>query len=240
MALSVQDLSSRYAKLSSPVVYDILDKMGYPHQVLSNKIQPLANDMVVAGPAFTIKGNDSAPGAPKAAITSYEVFRKMYAGCVLVVDLGHHTSSGPWGENTSLTAQMKGVAGCVMDGYTRDANQIVGLKFPCFATGVTPVFAEGRYRMEAMEIPVSMSGHLTATVTVHPGDFVFGDRDGVVIVPKDIAEEVLLACEKLEEIEKEIRVELEAGGDREIVYKKHAKFAHVRRPAGVAQGEGTI
>jgi len=240
MALTVQEMSKRYAKLSSPVVYDILDKMGFPHQVLSNKIQPLATDMVVAGPAFTIKGNDAVLGAPKTAIASYEIFRKMYSGCVLVMDMGHHTLSGPWGENTSLTAKLKGVAGCIMDGYTRDANQIVALNFPCFVRGLTPVFAEGRYRMEAIELPISMSGHLTATVTVYPGDIIFGDRDGVVVVPKDIAEEVLLACEKLEEIEKEIRVELEAGGDREIVYKKHAKFAHVRRPAGVSQGEGTI
>jgi len=240
MALSVADMAKRYARLSSPVVYDILDKMGYPHQVLSNKIQPLAPNMVAAGPAFTIKGNDTIAGAPKAAIASYEAFRKMYAGCVLVMDMGHHTLSGPWGENTSLTAKMKGVAGCVMDGYTRDANQIVALDFPCWVCGLTPVFGEGRYRMEAVEIPITMSGHLTATVAVNPGDMIFADRDGVIVVPKAIAEEVLLASEKLEEIEQEIRKELEAGGDREIVYKKHPKFAHVRRPAGVAQGEGTV
>ncbi len=240
MTLSVQEMSARFAKLSSPVVYDILDKMGYPHQVLSSQFYPLAPHMVVAGPAFTIKGNDTVLGAPKAAIASYEVFRKMYAGCVLVMDMGHHTLSGPWGENTSLTAKMKGVAGAILDGYTRDANQIVALNFPCWVRGLTPVFGEGRYRIEAIEIPVTMTGHLTATVAVHPGDIVFGDRDGIIIVPKDIAEEVLLACEKLEEIEQEIRKELEAGGDREIVYKKHPKFAHVRRPAGVPQGEGTV
>lgn len=240
MALTVQEMSKRFAQLSSPVVYDILDKMGYPNQVLSNKIQPLSPNMVVAGPAFTIKGGDTVPGAPKAALASYETFRKMYAGCVLVMDMGHHTLSGPWGENTSLTAQRKGVAGVVMDGYTRDAQQIVALGMPTWVSGLTPVFGEGRYRMEAMEIPITMSGHLTASVAVNPGDMIFGDRDGVIVVPKEITEEVLLAAEKLEEIEQDIRKELEAGGDREIVYKKHPKFAHVRRPAGVAQGEGTV
>ncbi len=240
MALTVQEMSRRYSRLSSPVVYDILDKMGYPHQVLSNEIHPLAANMVLAGPAFTLKGGDTTAGAPKAAITSYQVFRELYSGCVIVTEMGHHRQSAPWGENASLTAKMKGARGIIMDGYTRDANAIVALDFSCFVRGLTPVFAEGRYRMEAMQIPITMSGHLTGTVLVRPGDFVLADRDGIIIVPQALAEEVLLAGEKLEEIEKEIRADLEKGLDREPVYKAHPKFAHVRRPAGVSQGEGTI
>ncbi len=240
MALSLEEMAARFRRLSSPVVYDILDKMGYPNQVLSAEFHPLAPDMVVAGPAFTVKGGDTAPGAPPAPVSSYQMFRDLYPGCVIVMDMGHHRQSGPWGENTSLTAKMRGAVGIVMDGYTRDANQVVALGFPCFCRGVTPVFGEGRYRIQAFQIPITVSGHLTATVLVRPGDFIVGDRDGIVVVPKEIAEEVLLACEKLEEIELEIRKDLEAGVDREIVYKKHPKFAHVRRPAGVRQGEGTV
>jgi 4-hydroxy-4-methyl-2-oxoglutarate aldolase len=240
MTLTVPEMAARYRHLSSSVVYDILDKMGYPHQVLSNEIHPLSHDMVVAGPAFTVKGNDTAPGAPKAAITTYQMFRELYAGCVIVYDMGHHRLSGPWGENTSVTAKMKGAAGIIMDGYTRDANAVAALGFPCFVRGLTPVFGEGRFRIETMQTPVTMSGHLTKTVLVRPGDFIVGDRDGVIVVPQELAEEVLLAGEKLEEIEKKIRADLEKGEDREIVYKRHPKFAHVRRPAGVSQGEGTV
>ena len=240
MPLSVEQMSARYRKLSSPVVYDILDKMGYPHQILSSEIHPLAPDMMVAGPAFTVKGGDTASGAPAAAVSSFQMFRDLYPGCVIVMDMGHHRQSGPWGENTSLTAKMRGAQGIVLEGATRDANQVVALGFPCFCSFVTPVFGEGRYRMAAFQIPVTMPGHLTETVLVRPGDFIVGDRDGIIVVPRELAEDVLLACERLEEVEKEIRAELEAGMDREIVYKKHPKFAHVRRPAGVGQGEGTV
>jgi len=241
MAISLNELIERYKKLSTPVVYDILDKMGYPHQALSAEIKPLDPKMIVAGPAYTIKGADTVKGAPKAAVSSFQMFRELYPGCVIVMDMGHHTASGPWGENTSLTARRAGAQGIVMDGATRDANPICELgDFACFCKFLTPVFGEGRFRMEAFQIPISMPGHLTRTVVVHPGDFIVGDRDGVVVVPKELVEEVLIAGEKLEEIEQNIRRELLAGVDREIVYKKYPKFAHVRRPPGVEAGEGTV
>jgi len=78
-------------------------------------------------------------------------------------------------------------------------------------------------------VPVAVAGHLTPAVTVRPRDFIMGDRDGIVVVPQEMAEEVLLAAERLEEIEQKIRQELLAGEDREIVYKRNPKFDHVRK-----------
>jgi 4-hydroxy-4-methyl-2-oxoglutarate aldolase len=241
MAISMEEMIARYRKLSTPVVYDILDKMGHPYQALSHEFKPLDPRMIMAGPAYTIKGSDTVLGAPKAAVTSYQMFRALYPGCVVVMDTGHHKLSGPWGENTSLTARRQGAQGIIIDGATRDANPIVEMgDFGCFTLFLTPVFGEGRFRMEALQVPINMPGQLSETVVVRPGDFVVADRDGIVIVPKDLAEEVLSAAEKLEEIEGEIRKGLLAGEDREVVYKRHPKFAHVRRPAGVDVGEGTV
>lgn len=241
MAVKMEELIARYGKLSTPVVYDILDKMGYPNQALSADLRPLDNDMTMAGPAYTIKGSDTVLGAPKPAVTSFQMFRELSKGCVIVMDTGHHRMSGPWGENTSLTAKRAGALGIIIDGATRDAKQICEMEdFACFTRFLTPVFGEGRYRMEALQVPVNMPGHLTETVIVRPGDIVVADRDGIVVVPKDLAEEVLIAGEKLEEIEIDIRNGLLAGEDREVVYKKYPKFAHVRRPEGVSMGEGTV
>jgi len=241
MSIKIEEMITRYQKLSAPVVYDILDKMGYPNQALSAELRPLDNNMVMAGPAYTIKGSDTAPKAPKAAVNSFQMFRELTAGCVIVMDTGHHRLSGPWGENTSLTAKRSGAQGIIIDGATRDAKQICELGgFACFTRFVTPVFGEGRFRMEAFQTPVNMPGHLSATVIVHPGDFIIGDRDGLVVVPQKLAEEVLVAGERLEEVEIEIRNGLLAGEDREVVYKRHPKFAHVRLPEGVSQGDGTV
>lgn len=241
MSIQFKEMIERYRKLSTPVVYDILDKMGYPNQALSCELRPLANDMIMAGPAYTIRGADTVPGAPKAAVTSFQMFRELYPGCVIVMETGKHRRSGPWGENTSLTAKRAGAQGIIIDGATRDANAICELgDFACFVRFLNPVFGEGRFRMEALQVPINMPGQLTETVVVRPGDFVVADRDGIVIVPQELAEEVLLAAEKLEEIELEIRKELLAGEDREVVYKRHPKFAHVRRPEGVDIGDGTV
>lgn len=237
----MEEMINRYKKLSTPVVYDILDKMGYPNQALSADLHPLDAKMMMAGPAYTIKGSDTVQGAPKAAVTSFQMFRDLYKGCVIVMDTGHHRMSGPWGENTSLTARRSGAQGIIIDGATRDSQQICEMKdFACFTKFVTPVFGEGRFRMEALQVPINMPGHLTDSVIVRSGDFVVADRDGIVVVPQGILEEVLIACERLEEIEINIRNGLLAGEDREVVYKKYPKFAHVKRPAGVEMGDGTV
>jgi regulator of RNase E activity RraA len=203
--------------------------MGYPSQVLSGDIRPLAPDMAVAGPAFTVQGGDVVQGESPPAVSSYQMFRELYRGCIIVMATAGHSQSGPWGENTGLTAKMRGASGIVIDGGTRDSNQLVAMGFPTFCRYATPVFAEGRYRMRAYQVPVAVAGHLTLTVTVRPVDFIMGDRDGIVVVPQEMAEEVLLASERLEEIEQKIREELLAGEDREVVYKRNPKFDHVRK-----------
>jgi regulator of RNase E activity RraA len=228
MSVSLPELIERYERLSSPVVYDILDKMGYPNQALSAEIRPLAPDMLVAGPAFTFAGTDCGPGQPP-AISGYEVFRHIVPHSVLVMATNGHRASGPWGENTGLSAQVRGARGIVIDGGTRDANAVVAMAFPTFCRYVTPVFASGRFQTISFQQPVQVAGQVDATVTVTPGDFVMADRDGVVIVPQVLVEEVLIAAERLEEIEGLLREGLRTGEDREAVYKRYPKFAHVRK-----------
>jgi regulator of RNase E activity RraA len=87
----------------------------------------------------------------------------------------------------------------------------------------------GRFAVKAHQEPVELDGQVGAKVRVQPGDLVVADRDGVVIVPRGIAAEVLEAAEELGRIEERLRAGLRAGEDREVVYKRHPKFAHVRR-----------
>jgi len=228
MSSALPELIERYEKLSSAVVCDILDKMGYSNQALNSAIRPLALDMVIAGPAFTLteKGDPSI----KTEVPKGPWYRQVTPGCVVVMAMHGHRVSGPWGENTGLTVQMHGARGFVTDGGTRDAKPLVDLGMPTFCRFVTPVICSGRFSSVMSLDPVELDGQVEEKVTVAPGDFVMGDGDGVVIVPQDLIEEVLEAGEKLEEIELKLRAGIRLGEDRAAVYKRHPKFAHVRTP----------
>lgn len=228
MAISLTELIGRYEVLSSPLVYDILEHMGYADQALDSDISALDPDAVVAGPAFTFDGETYRDGLPE-TIPFNRVFRHITPHSVIVSATNGHSVAGPWGENTSIAAQVQGARGIVLDGGTRDARAMVKMGFPAFCRFVTPVMAPGRYQLTGYQVPVDIAGQIGSTVKVNPSDFVMADRDGIVIVPQAIVEPVLLAAERLEEIEVVLRAELLAGEDREVVYERHPKFDHVMK-----------
>lgn len=228
MGVPTSSLIARYQRLSTPVVYDVLDHLGFPNQALSADIRPLAPQMMVVGPIFTIEEGDYLPGET-ADVSAFQMFRDLVPGSVLVMATNGHRVSGPWGENTSLSALAHGARGIIIDGGTRDANAIVALGFPTFCRYVTPVYASRRCEVRAYQQPISLAGQVGEAVVVRPGDFAVADRDGVVVVPKALIEEVLIAAERLEEIEEQIRAGLKAGEDREDVYRCHPKFDHIQK-----------
>lgn len=235
MSLPLSELITRYERLSSPLVYDVLDQLGHPNQALAAEIRPLAPEMVVAGPAFTIEGCDSRVGLMN--ISSYQMFRDVVPDSVMVMAMNGHHMSAPWGENSSISARHSGARGIILDGATRDANAVAARGFPTFCRFLTPVFSQGRFTLTAYQTPIQMPGQVCETVSVTPGDFVMADRDGTVIVPKALIETVLLAAEKLAEIEQLIRAALESGEDREAVYKRYPKFDHLRANRVTLSGE---
>ncbi len=227
--LTTEELTVRYEVLSPAVVYDVLDKMGFPNQALSSKIRPVDSQMKVAGPAFTIVGENHGDGSDYGS-AAFEMFRHMTPGQVLVMGGKGHAVSGPWGENASLSAQLAGARGMITDTGTRDAGPIAELGFPTFSRYITPVFMAGRFAFRGHQTPIDLAGQVAEKVTVTPGDFIVADRDGIVVVPLALAERVLLDAEELERIEKKIREALRTGEDREAVYRRYPKFAHIQKP----------
>jgi regulator of RNase E activity RraA len=223
-------LRARYLQLNTAGVFDVLDTMGLPQQVLSRVIQPLDGAMVVAGPAVTTKIAESVEASSLKAPTPSEwaFVDELYDGCVLVMDVGYTELSAPWGGNASVVARREGCTGVVIDGLTRDLRQIVELGYPVFARGATPVFSRERTRTLDVNVPIRVAGQLSRTVTVYPGDFVFGDGDGILVVPAELALAVLEAAERVEEIEQDQFRRLLAGEDRQAVYNRD-RYAHVRR-----------
>src|SRR5262245_19345271 len=125
------DLTSRYERLSTPLVYDILDHLGLPNQALSSQVRPLDPGTTVAGPAFTVTGRPYRDGDDGAA--AFRMFRAIVPGAVLVLTQNGHATSGPWGENASISAQLRGARGLVTDGGVRDAAEIIALGFATFS-----------------------------------------------------------------------------------------------------------
>jgi regulator of RNase E activity RraA len=155
----------------------------------------------------------------------------LFDGCVLVEDVGNDPTSGGLGENMGLSVRVKGCVGVVCDGGTRDKRALIKAGFPVFSRFSSMTFSRDRRRQLDYQIPLRMSGHLTSWVTVNPGDFVFGDADGIIVVPGDLTLEVLEAAEKVQEIEEEQRRRLSAGEARSEVYKID-RYAHCRKLSG--------
>jgi len=145
-------------------------------------------------------------------LTIHKALEIAVEGDVLVVDAGNYRGCGLWGEITSLAAHKKGVEGLVVSGAVRDAQAIERLGFPVFSLGVSPSGSTKEF-LGPINRPVSCGG-----VLVSPGDIVVGDDDGVVVVPKEIAADILPRCEEREEKEKKVKELIEQGRTTVEVY----------------------
>jgi regulator of RNase E activity RraA len=147
---------------------------------------------------------------------------------VLVEDVGNDPGSGGLGENMGLSVRVKGCVGVVCDGGTRDKKALIRAGFPVFSRFSSATFSRDRRRHLDYQIPLRLSGHLTRWVTVNPGDFVFGDADGVLVIPRALSLEVLEAAEQVARLEERQREQLRAGQPRREVYRLD-RYAHCRR-----------
>jgi regulator of RNase E activity RraA len=203
-------------KLYTAVLCDMMDEMGYREQAMDETIRPLDPSFVCAGIAKTILSVDvyHIPDDPyKMEIASVDSIRP---GEVVVACTNNSRRTGFWGELLSTAAKAREARGAIIDGLVRDVKKILSLGFPVFARGIKPVDSKGRSIVIDYDCPVECGG-----VLVHPRDIIAADYDGVVVIPKDIAYEVVRKA--LEKVEKEdnSRRELSQGAYLRDVYKKY-------------------
>ena len=183
--------------------------------------------MVVAGPAFTIKGVPDPVGDETLRHRRIHLFNDMKSlGCPLIDtrDCSLDTQVAHYGEMNAVLGKGNGAIGAVVDGGSRDTGFLLQRNFPVFCRYLTPVEAFRRWSYSEWQVPIGLRGALTSIVTVHPGDFMFGDLDGVVVIPHDLVEEVLCKTEELVSIENRARAEFESGADPVAVYQKYGKL----------------
>lgn len=222
--ISMEEICARYQRLYAGAVYDVLEGLGYPNQALSHQLVALAPGMKLAGPAFTVKGTLTAERDEAGRHTRMKMVCSMKYPCVEVRDQGTPFNVAIYGELSATTARAHGAVGALIDGGTRDTGHLIAMGFPVFARYRCPIEAFGRYTMLKCQVPIRVSGELTETVEVNPGDFIFGEEDGVVVVPKDLTLPVLQECERIKGLEDQARHDFARGDDPVEVFQRYKRF----------------
>ena len=197
-------LIERLNRLYTPVVADVLDRLGYRDQSLRPELRPLFPKARAAGYALTVKvvaTTDIAPEEPyKGELAAVDALAK---DDVMVVSPCEWSF---WGELLSTAATYRGCRGIVIDGYTRDTQAIEAMGFPVFCRGVHPADSLGRLDVEAHDVPIVCGG-----VAIEPGDLILADADGVVVLPHAAAEKAIEHAEEKVRGENLVRVKLAEG-----------------------------
>jgi regulator of RNase E activity RraA len=192
--MSSTNLYAGYMRLSTAEVSDSLDSLGYSGALKG--IRSPESGVKIFGPAFTVtRTTNDDPNYSEAS----EFLDQVPAGYVIVIDNLGITDSTCWGGILTACAKHKQIQGTVINGVYRDADTVRALSYPVFSKGVFMVTGKGRTRLKGLNIPVNIEG-----ITIHPHDLIFGDTNGIVVIPFEKADEVLTRAEHIQYVEKEI------------------------------------
>jgi 4-hydroxy-4-methyl-2-oxoglutarate aldolase len=195
--IPVAELLARYEQLYTGAISDVLREHALLDQGIGQLI-PLRPERSVAGIAFTVKS------APNVKITGELTYRgqmldEMQANAFVVWDTTNDEKATLWGGVMTATVVAKGVKAALIDGGIRDTHQILEKDFPVFYKYRIPNGSLGRCLITHYQTPIMIRG-----VVIKPGDVILGDIDGIVVVPRDIAYEVLVRAEEIRANEKKI------------------------------------
>jgi 4-hydroxy-4-methyl-2-oxoglutarate aldolase len=201
--------------LYTPVVGDILDTLGYYHQFLPPDIRAIAPGMRVVGRAMPVQLADVAGPQKHPFGRLTEALDQIEPGEIYLATGGSQNCAA-WGEILTATARTRGGTGAVIDGYHRDTPRVLEQNWAVFSRGSYAQDAGVRSSVVDFRCTIEIQG-----VMIRPGELVFGDVDGVVIVPQAVEERVMtLAIEKATG-EKRVRKEIEAGASSTEVFRKY-------------------
>jgi regulator of RNase E activity RraA len=211
-----RDRAARFERLYTGAVADVLDAAGRRDQILPAGILPVRLDMKVAGPAFPGFGvitDDPADNDMDKRIAMLESVRP---GSVTVWSCGGHEGSAHWGEIMSRSVMERGCVGAVVDGGLRDTQFVLELGFPVWHRLRSPASSIGRWNIVGWDTAITVGD-----TRIEPGDWVFADVDGVVVVPADIADDVLAESEAKVAKEELMREDLARGLTVTEAFERH-------------------
>ena len=213
-----EDLTRRLEASYSAVIHDVMREMGLADFTLPPRLRPLMPEKKMAGPAFTIQGKAGAFDPHETLLAWTGLLSQCPAGHVWVNQPNDNVVAH-MGELSAETLHDKGVRGCVLDGMARDTDFLVELGFQCWHDGFTPRDIVGTWLPEEVGVPIRIG-----EVEIAPGDWLMGDRDGLVRIPAELVEEVTDRAEKAATEENAIRTAIRGGMDPQQAYIQHGRF----------------
>ncbi len=181
------------SEIYAAVLADVLDTLGHRDQAMTADVRPAWTGAMVIGRAHTVLSSDIYHLSETPYEMEIKAIDSVPVNGVVVAGTNKSTRTCMWGELLSTATRARGGRGVILDGHSRDVRQMEAMGFPAFCTGFRPVDSKGRGAIVAVGDPVVCGG-----VLVNPGDLVFGDIDGVVVVPQAVESEAIrLAREKV-------------------------------------------
>jgi 4-hydroxy-4-methyl-2-oxoglutarate aldolase len=212
-------ITERLSRCYTGVVHDVMRAMGLRDFTLPPQLRPLFPERRLAGPAFTIDGRvDPRADAHETLLAWTGLLSQAKAGHIWVSQPNDRVVAH-MGELSAETLKNKGVLGCVADGFVRDVDFLIEMGFQTWSRGFTPRDIVGYWLPRAVEVDVRIGD-----VVVAPGDYLLGDRDGLVRVPRAIVEDVLAQSETAIATENKVRTAILSGVDPQEAYLKFGKF----------------
>ena len=211
-----EDMRARFERLYTGAVADVLDAHGERDRVLAAGLLPITLDMKVAGPAFPGLGLPTDDPADNDMDKRLAMLESVRPGTVTVWSCGGHHGSAHWGEIMSRSVMERGCVGAVVDGGLRDTSFVLGLGFPVWYRLRSPASSIGRWNIVGWDCDITIGSTL-----IRPGDWVFADVDGVVVIPAEIATDVLSEAEAKVAKEELMRKDLDGGLSVTEAFARH-------------------
>ena len=212
-------LTERLSKCYASAVHDVLREKGFGNCVLPPEIQALKRGQKLFGEIYTVSGHiDYTLSRHESLLLWSQVLSKVPTKKVIVCQPNTH-SVALMGELSARALMVKETKGYLMDGHCRDVEEIIEAKFPVFCRLSTAADIVERWKYDTLGMPITIG-----SVTICSGDFIIADMDGAVIIPKEVAEEVITKTEEVMFTESEMRKAILSGMDPEQAYLKFNKF----------------
>jgi 4-hydroxy-4-methyl-2-oxoglutarate aldolase len=217
--ITVEEMCERFERIYTGAISDILDEMGYRNQVLPTSLKGLRSDTSLVGRALPVVGEVYAStDSDEIFIPILEMLGDVKKRDVIITQ-ANDVVSAHLGELSATTAKVRGGAGAVIYGGVRDIDYILQLDFPVFCCYTTPADVLGRWRLIQYNVPIQIEN-----TQINPGDYLVGDKDGVLVIPVEIAEEVLVKAEEVVSTENHVRKAVIEGTHPVDAYKKYGRF----------------
>lgn len=212
-------ITERLSTCYSGVVHDVMRAMGLANFILPREITPLMPEKTLCGPVFTIEGCSDKTADPHQTLLDWTGLLSKAKPGHIWVSQPHDDTIAQMGELSAETLQRKGVLGCVLDGGARDTHFLMDLGFQTWRRFHTPRDVVGRWRPTGFDVPIHIGD-----VLIQPGDYLLGDRDGMVRVPRALAAEVTEKSVEAMQTENKVRTAILAGTDPQEAYLQYGKF----------------